>query len=61
MKFHFLGTGAADWPKHSDAPEKRRFTSTLVEDSLLIDGTESIIEELDRVKNVDAMIFTHSH
>lgn len=61
MKFHFIGTGAADYPKHSDAPEKRRFTSTLVDDSLLIDGTESIIEDLTLVKNVPAMIFTHSH
>ncbi len=61
MKFHFIGTGAADYPKHSDAPEKRRFTSTLVDDSLLIDATESIIEDLDKIKNVPAMIFTHSH
>ncbi len=61
MKFHFIGTGAADYPKHSDAPEKRRFTSTLVDDCLLIDGTESIIEDIDLIRNVPAMIFTHSH
>lgn len=61
MKFHFIGTGAADYPKHSDAPEKRRFTSTLIDNSLLIDGTDSIIDDLDTVKNVPAMIFTHSH
>ncbi len=61
MKFHFIGTGAADYPKHSDAPEKRRYTSTLVDDCLLIDGTDSIIDDLDKIKNVPAMIFTHSH
>ena len=61
MKFHFLGTGAADYPKHSDAPGKRRYTSTLVDNCLLIDGTDSIIGELDRIKNIPAMIFTHSH
>ncbi|MBR3928122.1 MAG: hypothetical protein IKJ65_03875 [Clostridia bacterium] len=61
MKFHFIGTGAADYPKHSDAPEKRRYTSTLVDGCLLIDGTDSIIDDIDLVKNVPAMIFTHSH
>lgn len=61
MKFEFLGTGAADYPKHSDAPGRRRYTSTLVDGSLLIDGTDSIIDFIDKVRSVPAMIFTHSH
>ena len=60
MKLKFLGTGAADWPRiHTDEPEFRRLTSTLVGDSVLIDGTMAVREDLP--ETVTDVFFTHSH
>lgn len=61
MIFKFLGTGAADYPKHSDAPGRRRYTSTLVDGELLIDGTDSVADFLDEIRGVKAIMYTHSH
>ena len=61
MIFKFLGTGAADYPKHTDMPGRRRYTSTLVDSSLLIDATDSVSDFIGEIRNVDAVIYTHSH
>ena len=61
MRFTFLGTGAADWETPIETGEFRRYTSTLINDDLLIDGTESVSDALPMLTNVEAMIFTHSH
>ena len=37
MRIRFLGTGAADWQR--GGAEYRAFTSTLIDDRLMIDGT----------------------
>ena len=61
MKLTFLGTGAADWSKPNADGEYRRFTSTLLDNCLLIDVTRTV---LDRIGNTDAItdvFFTHSH
>ena len=61
MKITFLGTGAADWQTPTESGEYRRKTSTLFDGRLLIDGTASIEDSLPILRNVEAMLFTHSH
>jgi len=61
MIFKFLGTGAADYPKHSDIPGYRRYTSTLVDGNLMIDATDSVRDSIQESTGVDAVIYTHSH
>lgn len=62
MIIKFLGTGAADWSsRHADMPERRRYTSTLIDERLLIDQTELIKDSLSEIQGVDALIYTHSH
>lgn len=69
MKLHFLGTGAADWniAKRADGIEWRRFSSTLIDDSLLVDpgphifdfaGQSSLPNLFDSLTDI---IVTHSH
>ncbi len=69
MKLTFLGTGAADWDINAYAPDTphRRFSSALVDGSLLIDPGPHIFhfaettgqnDLLDGVRNI---IVTHSH
>ncbi len=69
MQLTFLGTGAADWDIHAYAPDVpfRRFSSALVDDTLLIDPGPHIFHFaetnrtpalLDKVQNI---IVTHSH
>ena len=61
MKLRFLGTGAADWKGIDARGELRRFTSTLIDDSLLIDQTANINYALESIRSVPALIYTHSH
>lgn len=58
MKFTFLGTGAADWNPESEG--YRAFTSTLVNQSVLIDGTTAVLPRL-RGADVTDILYTHSH
>ena len=70
MKIEFIGTGAADW-WHREKDGKftpvyengmlRRFTSTLIDDTILIDGTITVNDSLDKLKGVPVMLYTHSH
>lgn len=60
MRITFLGTGAADWRR--DDPDFRAFTSTRINDDLLIDGTMAVGERIagseEKIKDV---LYTHSH
>ena len=69
MKLLCLGTGAADWPidRYDEFPFFRRFTSTLVNDDLLIDPGPHVYHYIEKnncpallvgVKNI---LVTHSH
>ncbi len=60
MKLQFLGTGAADWAGPDKNGECRRFTSTLIDDSLLIDVNPDVLPMIERDK-LQSVIFTHSH
>ena len=61
MKLHFLGTGAADWNGRDERGELRRNTSTLIDESLLIDVTGGVLEMIEDAKKVTDVFFTHSH
>lgn len=67
MKLLFLGTGAADWPqeKPSDQTEHRRFSSALIDGTLLIDPGPQVPKAL-REQNIPPsdirfVINTHRH
>lgn len=70
MKFLFLGTGAADWPRDTAylgdaAGTDRRWTSVLVNEELLIDPNPDVPEALrtfgaDRGK-IKYVLISHSH
>lgn len=61
MKIRFLGTGAADWHGVDERGELRRRTSTLFDDSLLIDLTEETLSVIPAQARVDDVFITHSH
>ena len=69
MKIEFLGTGAADYNLERDctSAEFRRFTSTLINDSLLIDPGPHIFHYAETFgkthlfDNLKTVIITHSH
>ena len=66
MKLLFLGTGAADWSREvQDDPEYRRFSSTLIDDVLLIDPGPHVINALKTFncdeKKIKYVINTHRH
>ena len=67
MKITFLGTGAADWPvkRPDDYTEYRRWSSALVDDSLLIDPGPQVLEALQDLKKdpkkIKYIINTHNH
>lgn len=61
MKIQFLGTGAADWVVPEPNGEFRRFTSTLLDSTLLLDGTESILDQIPDADAIADVFFTHSH
>ena len=73
MKLLFLGTGAADWniaqkaQYFAERGEFRRFSSTLIDDCLLVDPGPHIFDFErdgnydDLYKNVKTVLITHSH
>jgi len=61
MKIRFLGTGAADWNGPDARGEHRRLTSTLIDDSLLIDFTKTASDMLTDPSSVRYILITHSH
>lgn len=69
MKLHFLGTGAADWniADRREGMEWRRFSSTLIDDGLLIDSGPHIFDYTEKTgqphlfDGVTDIIITHSH
>ena len=61
MKLTFLGTGAADWNGPDERGEYRRFTSTRLDDALLIDVTRTVLDEIPDPAAITDVFFTHSH
>ena len=61
MKIRFLGTGAADWNGPDARGEYRRLTSTLIDDTLLIDFTKTAADMLKNPSDVRCILITHSH
>lgn len=61
MKIRFLGTGAADWNGPDARGEHRRLTSTLFDDALLIDFTQTANDMLPAAAKVKHILITHSH
>lgn len=61
MKIQFLGTGAADWNGSDERGEFRRLTSTLLDETLLIDGTCAILEQIADRSKISDVFLTHSH
>ena len=65
MKLLFLGTGAADWTTKNEQGEFRRFSSALVDETLLIDPNAQALEALvaygKKASDVRYIINTHPH
>ena len=61
MKLQFLGTGAADWRGPDERGEYRRYTSTQVDESLLIDVSSAALEQITSPETIADVFFTHSH
>jgi len=61
MKLRFLGTGAADWNGMDERGEHRRLTSTLIDNSLLIDFTQTAQDMLPQNADIRRILITHSH
>lgn len=61
MQIRFLGTGAADWNGLDAKKGYRRFTSTLLDDELLLDVTETVLDQIPASAAIRDVFFTHSH
>ena len=66
MKLQFLGTGAADWEASAERnAEYRRFSSTLIDDELLIDPGPFVPESIETFgidpSKIKYIINTHRH
>lgn len=61
MNLHFLGTGAADWTKKNGQGEFRCFSSTLIDEDLLIDVNGGALERIEDKSKIRTVLFTHSH
>ena len=59
MRIRFLGTGAADWQR--GGAEYRAFTSTLIDDRLMIDGTPDALAGVPAGCRITDIVYTHSH
>lgn len=59
MELLFLGTGAADW--HGTEPDYRRFTATLVDNTLMLDASHQALELMPEGVLPEILCFTHSH
>ncbi|MBQ9117877.1 MAG: MBL fold metallo-hydrolase [Clostridia bacterium] len=65
MKLLFLGTGAADWTQENEYGERRRFSSALIDEILLIDPNPQALSALadcnkDQSK-IRYILNTHRH
>lgn len=61
LKIRFLGTGAADWEGKDERGEQRRWSSVLVDDTVLVDFTIRNADMLPPDVRPDAIFYTHSH
>lgn len=62
IRLDFLGTGAADWAGPAPDGEYRRFTSTLVDKTILLDFTQTAMDNLEKTgAQAGHVLFTHSH
>ncbi len=61
MFLTFLGTGAADWSGPDERGEYRRLTSTLLDDTVLIDVTRTVLPQIKDPSAITDVFFTHSH
>ncbi len=62
IRLDFLGTGAADWATPAPDGEFRRFTSTLVDQHILLDFTKKSLDTLEKADaHVEYVLYTHSH
>lgn len=57
----FLGTGAADWNGRDDRGEHRRYSSIMVDRSILFDLTMGNIEMIPSYSRPETIFYTHSH
>ena len=61
MKLKFLGTGAADWKEPDERGEYRRHASALLDGCLLIDVTDTVLDQIGDPAAITDVFFTHSH
>ena len=61
MELLFLGTGGSDWNGPDERGEYRRHASALLDNSLLIDLTGSVLDQIPDPAAVTDVFFTHSH
>ncbi len=61
LRVRFLGTGAADWDGRDDRGELRRNASVLLDDTILIDLTPTVLDMLPQGCKPKAIFYTHSH
>ncbi len=61
MHLLFPGTGASDWNGPDDRGEYRRHASALLDHTLLIDLTASVLDKIPDPAAVTDVFFTHSH
>lgn len=61
MQLSFLGTGASDWNGPDERGEYRRHASILLDNSLMIDVTSSVLDMIPDPAAVTDVFFTHSH
>lgn len=57
----FIGTGAADWNGRDERGEWRRFSSILLDNSVLIDFTMQGFDMMPPSCRPEAIFYTHSH
>lgn len=57
----FLGTGAADWNGPDKKGEHRRWSSILVENSILVDYTPADADMIPEDADIHTVFYTHSH
>lgn len=61
LRVRFLGTGAADWNGRDERGELRRNASVLLDETILIDLTPTVIDMLPQGCQPKAIFYTHSH
>ena len=61
LRVRFLGTGAADWNGPDARGERRRLSSILLENAVLIDYTRTARDMLPADARPHTIFYTHSH